>query len=69
MKTNTTDFERLLRLERDNPEHYRFLRETPREHRHIPFVVVDAQPTLEEIAIAVFMTALFAVFCFLALSF
>lgn len=28
----------LMRIERANPDHFRFPRETPRQHRHAPFI-------------------------------
>jgi len=28
----------LQRIERANPDHFRFPRETPRQHRHAPFI-------------------------------
>ena len=50
----------LLRIERANPDHFRFPRETPRKQRRIPFVA-DRRERVE-LRDAVIGAAIFAVF-------
>ena len=50
----------LLRIERANPDHFRFPRETPRQQRRIPFV--DDRRALIELRDAVIGAAIFAAF-------
>ena len=50
----------LLRIERANPDHFRFPRETPRKQRRIPFV--DDRRALIELRDAVIGAAIFAAF-------
>ena len=50
----------LLRIERANPDHFRFPRETPRQQRRIPFVA--DRRALIELRDAVIGAAIFAVF-------
>ena len=50
----------LLRIERANPDHFRFPRETPRQQRRIPFVA--DRRALIELRDAVIGAAIFAAF-------
>ena len=50
----------LLRIERANPDHFRFPRETPRQQRRIPFVAGRRERV--ELRDAVIGAAIFAVF-------
>lgn len=50
----------LLRIERANPDHFRFPRETPRKQRRIPFVADRLERV--ELRDAVIGAAIFAVF-------
>ena len=50
----------LLRIERANPDHFRFPRETPRQQRRIPFV--SGRRERVDLRDAVIGAAIFAVF-------
>ena len=51
---------KLQRIERANPDHFRFPREMPRQQRRIPFV--DDRRALVELRDAVIGAAIFAAF-------
>lgn len=50
----------LQRIERANPDHFRFPRETPRQQRHTPFI--DDRRERVELRDAVIGAAIFAAF-------
>lgn len=62
------DADKLKKLVRDNPEHYHFLRETPRAWRDVPFATDERMPTLEESLLSVVMVVAFVAFAYWVLG-